>query len=201
MSQGCPIEFAASEPLPAAVLEEYLGGCGEDVVIYRGCRIHPPERVWIGQKTQIDEGVQIFAGEGVQIGRNVHLAFGSSISGGGRCRVGDFASIGAGVRILTGTDIPSSQQLNNPTVPDQFRSFKRTETEVGAFAVVYTNVIVFPGVTIGDGAVVSAGSVVHHNLEGWKIYAGNPLVAIGSRDEASIRDCAENMIDFDRVSE
>ena len=32
------------------------------------------------------------------------------------------------------------------------------------------NSIAFPGVTIGEGAVVNTGSVIRHNLEPWGVY-------------------------------
>ena len=58
---------------------------------------------------------------------------------------------------------------------------------------VYTNSVVFPGVVIGAGAVVSAGGIVHRSLKPWTVYAGNPLVAVGKRDEMSIRTIAERL--------
>lgn len=36
------------------------------------------------------------------------------------------------------------------------------------------NVIILKGVTIGEGAVVGAGSVVTHDVSPWTVVAGNP---------------------------
>lgn len=38
-----------------------------------------------------------------------------------------------------------------------------------------------PGVEIGEGAVLSLGSVAVRNLDAWTIYAGNPAIAIKPR--------------------
>lgn len=176
-----PPEFVESSCLSDAVLKSFLGECGEEVCVYSGCRIVPGEKVRLGSRSQIDEGVFIFAGEGVEIGVHVHVAFGASISGGGACRIGDFASIGAGVRILTGTDNLDASKLNNPTIPSSERAVLRRFTDVGAFSLVFTNSIVFPGVNIGEGTVVAAGSIVHHDLLPWTVYAGNPLVPVSDR--------------------
>ena len=95
--------------------------------------------------------------------------------------MGKFASVGAGVRILTGSDIARAGYLNNPTVPSTQRCVKREKTEIGEFSIVYTNSVVFPGVRIGEGAIVAAGSVVNRDLSPWVVYGGHPLVAIGRR--------------------
>lgn len=40
-----------------------------------------------------------------------------------------------------------------------------------------------PGVTIGEGALVGANSLVNRNLKPWCIYAGNPVKLIGEREK------------------
>ena len=41
--------------------------------------------------------------------------------------------------------------------------------------------IIMPGVTVGDGAVVSAGAVVTKDVEAYTVVAGNPTKIIGER--------------------
>lgn len=36
------------------------------------------------------------------------------------------------------------------------------------------NAMVLPGVTVGRGSVVAAGAVVHHDVPGFTVAAGNP---------------------------
>ena len=151
------------------------------------------DRIGIGSYSQIDEGVWVFAGEQVTIGDHVHLAFGSSISGGGRCIIHDFVGIGAGVRLITGTDLAEGMGLTNPTIPDQFRSVRRGLIEIGAHAVVFTNSVVFPDVRIGEGAVVAAGSLVHRDLPAWGIFAGNPLVQVAVRPKETVLRLASEL--------
>jgi len=61
--------------------------------------------------------------------------------------------------------------------------------------VVFTNAVVFPDVEIGEGAVVSAGGVVHHSLKPWGVYAGNPLVQVGVRDRDRILERARRVME------
>ncbi|MCB1124959.1 MAG: acyltransferase [Verrucomicrobiae bacterium] len=178
--------FGEGELLPLAVLQARLASCGEGVRVFRGARLVGAGRIGVGAHSQIDEGVRVFGGLGVKLGHHVHLAFGSSISGGGRCRIGDFVGIGAGVRIVTGTEIVDGSGLTNPTVPAGLRSVVRSNVEIHDHAVLFTGVIVLPGVTVGAGAVVAAGSVVHRDLLPWRIYAGHPLVPVKERPRAEV---------------
>ncbi len=189
-----PPEFATGRTLPEAEVRRWLGACGVGVKVYAGCRLIHAERIHLGDYSQIDEGVWIFAGEGVVIGRHAHLAFGSSISGGGSCRIGDFAGLGCGVRLISGTDLIDQDGLTNPTVPSERRTVRRGRIEIGAHAVIFTSAVVLPDVHIGEGAVVSAGAVVHHDLNAWGIYAGNPLVQVGVRASDEVRRKAAELL-------
>lgn len=184
---SCPPELREGELLPDSALRPWLRFCGQQVKVYRGSRLVPPEKISVGDYSQIDEGVSIFAGQGVEIGRYVHLAFGSSISGGGSCIIHDFVGLGAGTRLITGSDLLEGG-LTNPTVPAELRAVTRSKIEIHAHALIFTNALILPGVTIGEGAVVSAGSLVHHDLKPWVIYAGNPLVQVGLRRRDSVLD-------------
>lgn len=192
------MEFAEGIRIPLETLRNHLRSVGADVKVYRRCRLVHPELITLGDHTQIDELVHIFAGTGVTIGCHCHLAFGSSISGGGSCEIGDFASVAAGVRLITGTELANGGGLTNPTVPAEFRSVSRSFVKVGEHALIYTSAVVLPGVTIGAGTVVAAGAIVHHDLKPWGIYAGNPLVQIGVRDPGSLTEKANRLLASER---
>jgi galactoside O-acetyltransferase len=110
-------ELAPGQLVPQTILQQSLGRAGAHLKVYRGCRLVPPERIHLGDFSQIDEGVRVFAGQGTRIGRHVHLAFDTAIFGGGECEIGDYASTSAGVRIITGSDLVRGGGLVNPTIP------------------------------------------------------------------------------------
>ena len=58
---------------------------------------------------------------------------------------------------------------------------------IGSWVWITADVFVGPGVTIGDGAVVTARSTVVHDVEAWTVVAGNPTRVVGQRDKNSIR--------------
>jgi galactoside O-acetyltransferase len=57
---------------------------------------------------------------------------------------------------------------------------------IGKHAIVGTNVVIFPGVTIGEGVAVAACSTVRRDLSAWGMYGGDPLRKIGWRNREAI---------------
>ncbi len=194
-----PKELRSGRLLDETVLRHCLAACGRGVRVYEGCRLVPPDRIHLGDYSQIDEGVRLFAGQGVIVGRHVHLAFGSAILGGGICEIGDFAGVSSGCQIITGSE-EIHGVLTNPTVPDAVRSVKRGRVTIGPHALIFAGAIILPGVTVGEGAVVSAGAVVHRDLAPWSIYAGAPLVCVGARDKIAIVAAAQRLVEAEAVA-
>ena len=128
----------------------------------------------VGDHSQIDDFAFVNAGRRCSIGRFVHIASFVSIIGGGEFAIDDFAGLSAGVRVITGTDDYMGPFLTNPTVPREFTAYHVSYVHVGKSAIVGTNAVVFPGVTIGEGAAVGACAVVRRDLAPWGIYAGDP---------------------------
>jgi acetyltransferase-like isoleucine patch superfamily enzyme len=54
---------------------------------------------------------------------------------------------------------------------------------IGRHVLVGTGAMILKGVTIGDGAVVAAGSVVTRDVEAGAIVAGNPAKRLGDASD------------------
>ncbi len=76
------------------------------------------------------------------------------------------------VSICTGTHDISSRRLPLVTGP----------VEIGEDVFVGLRAVVLPGVRIGEGAVIGAGSVVTRDVPEWMIFAGNPARAVRKRE-------------------
>ena len=63
-----------------------------------------------------------------------------------------------------------------------------------------TNAIVLSGVTIGQGAVIAAGSVVVKDVEPYAIVGGNPAKLIKYRFDEAIRTKLLSIMDFSRIT-
>jgi acetyltransferase-like isoleucine patch superfamily enzyme len=60
------------------------------------------------------------------------------------------------------------------------KEYRLGEVRIGSNVMIGANTTILPGVTIGDHAVVGAGSVVHRDVEAFSFVAGNPLQVIRS---------------------
>lgn len=81
-----------------------------------------------------------------------------------RIRVGDNTIIGYNTTILTHEYL--------------IREYRLGDVVIGSGVMIGANTTILPGVTIGDGAVVAAGSVVHKDVEPDAFVGGNPIQTI-----------------------
>jgi len=65
--------------------------------------------------------------------------------------MGDFSGLSAGCRIVTGSDDFLGGGLTNPTVPVEYTNVKKSFVCIERHAILGTNVVILPGVTIGEG--------------------------------------------------
>jgi maltose O-acetyltransferase len=148
-------EFNRSEPadstLRARVLSELLGG--------------------IGLRSSIEPPFYCDYGSNVVLGDDVFVNFGAVFLDPGRITIGDQVQLGPMVQLLT-ADHPRKAALR-VAGPELARAIK-----IGSRAWLGGGVIVCPGVTIGEEAVVGAGSVVVRDVPAGVVVAGNPCRVI-----------------------
>jgi galactoside O-acetyltransferase len=142
------------------------------------------ENIEFGEYIIIDDFVLIYAKEKIKIGNYVHIASFTSISGGGELIMDDLSTISSGCRIVTGTDDFKNHGFGNSSINNDFRNITTAKIHINKFAIIGSNSVVLPGVTIGEGASVGAGSVVSKDLEPWGVYVGNKR--IGWRNKEGI---------------
>lgn len=69
------------------------------------------------------------------------------------------------------------------------KEYRLGEVRIGDEVLIGANTTILPGVTIGDGAVVAAGSVVHKDVEPGTFVGGNPLRVLERKSpEGSMRN-------------
>lgn len=121
----------------------------------------------------------------VHIGRFTHVGSGVAIHGGAGFVMEDMTNVSSGSRVFTSSD--TTRGLINAQIPAAFRGHVRQgPVRIEAYACVFTQSVVLPNVTIGQGAIVNAMSLVKHDLEPWTIYGGNPLRVVGKRDREAV---------------
>ncbi len=112
----------------------------------------------IGKNTKIDAFV--YVEEGVTIGDN--------------CKIRPFVFIPTGVTIEDDVFIGPSVTFTNDKYPKAHGEWKLLETRVKKFASIGARSVINPGVTIGENALIGAGSVVTRDIPDNAIAFGNP---------------------------
>jgi galactoside O-acetyltransferase len=131
------------------------------------------ENIEFGKNIIIDDFVFIYAKKKIKIGNYVHIAAFSSITGGESLVMEDFSGLSSGVRVFTGSEDFLEWGFGNPTIEEKYRNVQRSSVYIGKFCVIGANSVILPGVKIGEGVSVGAGSVVSKDLDPWGVYVGN----------------------------
>jgi maltose O-acetyltransferase len=122
-----------------------------------------------GKNVRILDGVQIDKPSKLSMGDRVSINRGCVINAGGGIVIGDDVLIGPNVVIY-------SQNHNyldrTRPVASQGYTYKKTIIEDNVW--IAAAAIILPGVTIGSGAVVAAGSVVTKDVAPNTLVVGNP---------------------------
>jgi acetyltransferase-like isoleucine patch superfamily enzyme len=67
------------------------------------------------------------------------------------------------------------------------KEYRLGPVEIGSEVMIGANSTILPGVTIGDGAIVSAGTLVHKDVPAGAFVGGNPMRVIYSKEEMDKR--------------
>lgn len=66
------------------------------------------------------------------------------------------------------------------------KEYRLGDVRIGSHVMIGANTTILPGVTIGDHAVIAAGSVVHKDVAAGSFVGGNPLCVIREPKQSSI---------------
>ena len=131
------------------------------------------------------------AGQGLRVARHANIASGARISIGDNCGLAEglrvIGDVTAGDDLMLGPEVVmisynhEYSDLNTP-MRVQGASDSRPIT-IGNDVWIGLRAMIMPGVTIGDHAIVAAGSVVTKDVPEWAIVGGNPAKIIKSRKD------------------
>lgn len=156
---------------------------GDNVMISEKACIYRPNLMEIGSNVRIDDFC-IISGT-VKLGNFIHISVYSYVFGGSKgVQMDDFSGLAYGVRVFTDSDDYSGESLTNPTVPDKYKPNKQSlAISIGKHCIVGAGSMVFPGVTLQEGAAVGAMSMVTKSTEPWSIYTGIPARKVKGRSK------------------
>lgn len=127
------------------------------------------EKVTIENQCYIGSGRNIELGDYSGIGQRCYLQ--------GNITIGKYVMMAPEVVILT-----ENHKFNDTSKPMKFQGNQKEEAVVIEDDVwIGTRVIILPGVRIGKGSIIGAGSIVTKDVEPYSIVAGNPAELIWKR--------------------
>lgn len=171
-----------------------LAKCGHDVIISVNVEIKRPHLVKIGNHVGIDSG--FYCTTQLAMGDYIHIAPYTTVIGGekGIFKMGHFTGIAAGGRIICVSDSHLGDGLIGPIIPDKYRDTLITAPVIfNTFSSIATNVVVVPGITLGEGSIVGTCSLVTKSTEPWTIYYGIPAKPIKTRPKRKILEYAKKL--------
>lgn len=133
----------------------YLVNMNKDVVIYNGFDIRDPYKITINEGSIVGDKCILDGRNEIYIGKNVNIS--------------------TGVWIWT-----EQHDLQSP--------YFACNNKGGAVIIedrawISCRAIILPGIKIGEGSVIAAGSVVTKDVEPYSVYAGIPARKIGNRNK------------------
>ena len=72
------------------------------------------------------------------------------------------------------------------------KEYRLGEVLIGSEVMIGANSTILPGVVIGDGAIVSAGTLVHKDVPAGAFVGGNPMRVIYTNEEMEAREKEQN---------
>lgn len=169
-------------------VKKQFGACGEQVFIGHNVLFVNPSEIFLGDRVRIDPFT--FVTTKLITGNNIQICAFSMLGGGQKHTItlGEFSFIGYGSKLFcasedySGWDGPVNEFWGNNKI-------YRGDITFSDFAGVASDVMVFPGVTLPQGCLIGAKSLVHTNvtsyLRPWTIWWGDPLV----RQKNRFKEC------------
>lgn len=157
-----------------------LKSCGEGVKLYPMAKIAFPHVVELGNNVKVRDFAFIFAGEGLIVGDHTDIQPHTVVWGGGLTILGARVSTGPGTVFLSATysHAPGLRMVDG--LPEGEAVAIGGKLVVGDDVYIGARCVIMP-VTIGEGAVIGAGSFVNKDCEPYGIYVGSPAKKIGER--------------------
>jgi acetyltransferase-like isoleucine patch superfamily enzyme len=127
-------------------------------------RLAPTGRIVLGDRVQFETGISL------TVGGDATIDIGDRVYINNAARIGALARVEIGARSMLAAEV-SIMDSNFHTLDG---SVGTEPVVIGERVWLGLRSMVLPGVTVGDGAVVAAGSVVARDVEPATLVAGNP---------------------------
>lgn len=146
---------------------------------YNYSHVVPMRQIRMGRPLGITPDVNFSNAHNITIGERVSVGSRCFLWAGpvnGRIEIGDDVLFGPEVMVT------AANYRFNDGAPVTKQLMDEGDVRIGNDVWLGARVIVLPGVTIGDGAVIAAGAIVRSDIPSFAIAAGVPAKVVGKRD-------------------
>lgn len=127
----------------------------------------------LGHSSNLHFGVILLSPWRIRIGDNCNIQMNCLLDGRGDLTIKNNVDITLGVKIFT-----EQHDINSP----DYDTVKK-EIIICNNVVIGSYSLILPGVTIGEGAVIAAGSIVPNDIPEYVMAAGNPAIIKSDRNK------------------
>lgn len=158
---------------------------GSNVKVSRFARFYSTENIEIGSNVRIDDFC-ILSGN-IILGNHIHISAYTVLYGQKGITLDDYSGLSPRCTIFSASDDFSGNYLIGPVHPIDKINMIGGPVSIGKYCQLGANCVVLPNITIHEGVVVGAMSLVTKTLQEWTIYAGIPAKKIKDRERGLLR--------------
>lgn len=166
-----------------------LKSYGSNVLISKKCSIYSSDKISVGNNVRIDDFC-ILSGN-ITLGNNVHISAYCALYGAEGIEFKDYSGCSARTTIYSAMDDFSGDYLIGSMSPIGTTNVTGGKVTIEKYVQLGAHCLVFPDVTIHEGSVVGALSLVTQNISEWSVYVGIPAKKIRDRSKRLIKFVGE----------
>ena len=152
---------------------------GSHVLISRKASLYGTKGMQIGDNVRIDDFC-ILSGE-ITLGSNIHIGAYSALYGSMGIELENNTGISPRSTLFSAMDDFGGDFMIGPIHPQKFTHVTGGRILLKQYSQIGVNCIVFPNVTLEEGSVAGAMSLINKSLPAWTISAGIPARVIRER--------------------
>lgn len=185
--RSLPTHFRAFKAhLYTGIQKRHFAKFGKESLLSSSVRIKNPQYIHIGEGCQFFQGVKLTATDNyhsyqydpcIEIGDNCQFGEGSHITAINSIRIGN--------NLLTGSNVLITDNAHGASVADLLETnpllrplHSKGDVIIRSNVWIGNNVCILPGVTIGDGVIIAANSVVTKDIPAYAVAAGIPAIVV-----------------------
>ena len=169
MNKRMPSSFYSQKELTSIGFKSI----GTNVLISKKASFYSPEEISIGNNVRIDDFC-ILSGK-ITLGSNIHISAFCALYGSHQIELEDYTGMSPKSIIFSAIDDFNGDYLIGSIHPENLTHIIAGKVTMKRFSQLAVDTVVFPGITIGEGAVTGAMTLVNKDLAPWTINVGIPV--------------------------